>query len=66
MYRGMKVRCKYAETGIGTILRKQGKNGYMVEFQWYRTFQDFGTLELSRVLCTDKMYMKTEDIELVQ
>lgn len=64
-YTGQKVFCKYGEDKTGKILRKQGKNGYMVSFQWYKTFQDFSTLKLSRVLCDDKVYMKTSEIEVI-
>lgn len=64
--RGTKVKCKYASDGTGRIMRKQGANGYMVEYVTTAPFQDFTTLKVTSERVERKVYIKTNEIEIIK
>jgi hypothetical protein len=62
---GLKVECKYATNGTGTIIKKHSNTGWIVSFETISPHQDFRTLVIKNEVVNRTMYMKSADIKIV-
>ena len=62
---GLNVQCKYADNGTGTVIRKQGKTGYIVEYYKTVPFQSFGSAVVRNEVHKRTVYIKNVDIFVI-